>query len=78
MKISDLELTKQNRIETDTDAYSIISNDYQLRSYIDRYGNVNIILDEHNVYRVQCNAMKARRDKYCIAKAKDIARYGCE
>jgi hypothetical protein len=77
MKITDLNLNEQNRVETNTDAYSVISNEYQRDSYIDQYGNVEIVFDpEYNVYRALCVKMHLQREKYLNAKLEDIRRYG--
>lgn len=77
MRITDLNLNEQNRVETNTDAYSVISSEYQRDSYIDQYGNVEIVFDpEYNVYRALCVKMHRQREKYLNAKLEDIRRYG--
>jgi hypothetical protein len=77
MRITDLNLNEQNRVETHTDAYSVISNEYQRDIYIDRYGNVEIVLDpEYDVYRALCPKMHEKREKYLNAKLEDIRRWG--
>ena len=77
MRITDLNLNEQNRVETHTDAYNVISNEYQRDTYIEQYGNVEIEYDEkYKVYRSLCPDMKEQREKYLDAKLEDIRRWG--
>jgi hypothetical protein len=77
MRITDLDLTKKNRVETDTDAYSVISNEYQQERYLEEFGDVFLVFDpEYDVYRVLCPKMHKKREKYLDAKLEDVRRYG--
>jgi hypothetical protein len=77
MRITDLDLTKKNRVETDTDAYSVISNEYQQERYLEEFGDVFLVFDpEYDVYRVLCPKMHEKREKYLNAKLEDIRRWG--
>jgi len=77
MKITDLNLNEKNTVETDTDAYHVISNEYQRDSYIALYGNVEIEYDEkYKVYRSLCPDMEDKREKFLEAKLSYIRQYG--
>ena len=77
MKVSEITLTRTTRVEGDTDAYHILSNQFQLDGYIKQFGNVKVVYDaEWNVYRVP--SLDAKRNQYCEAKTRDCARWGCE
>lgn len=83
MRASDLVLfigstrTVSVRVETKSDALQIIGNDFQLRSYIERFGNVVVEYDEAaNVYRVPEFAGVIAR--YSAAKQIECDRWGCE
>ena len=65
------------RVETKTDAYSIIKDSAALDRYIKEFGNVSVVFDsEWNVWRVPdfADAIK----KYSDAKQIDCQRWGCE
>ena len=65
------------RIETRSDAIAIISNDFQLRSYIKEFGDV--VVEFHgtcNVYTVPEFAAVIAR--YSAAKQIECDRWGCE
>ncbi len=77
MKVSEITLTKTTRVEGDTDAYYILSNQFQLDQYVARFGNVEVVWDDKwNVYRVPALADKIAR--YSKAKSIDCAKWGCE
>jgi len=82
MRVSDVYLTdhpmcRTHRVETQTDAIAIISNDFQLRSYIEQYGDVVIEFDyAFNVWRVPEFAGVIAR--YSAAKQIECDRWGCE
>ena len=77
MNVNQIELTRTTRVESDTDAYHILSNQFQLDQYVARFGNVDVVYDaEWKVYRVP--SLDAKRNLYCEAKAKDCARWGSE
>jgi hypothetical protein len=64
-------------VETRTDAIQIISNDFQLRAYIEQYGDVEVEYDEDsNVWRVPEFAGVIAR--YSAAKQVECDRWGCE
>ena len=53
MNVNQIELTRTTRVESDTDAYHILSNQFQLDQYISRFGNVEVVWDdEWTVYRL--------------------------
>lgn len=83
MRVSDLVLfmgstrTVSVRVETKSDALQIIGNEFQLRSYIESFGDVVVEYDESaNVYRVpEFAGVIARYNK---AKTRDCQRWGSE
>ena len=77
MNVNQIELSRNTRVEGDTDANHILSNQFQLDQYVARFGNVEVVWDDDwTVYRVP--SLDAKRNLYCEAKAKDCARWGCE
>ncbi len=65
------------RLETRSDAIQVISNDFQLVNYIERFGNVVVEYDKDaNIYRVPEFAGVIVR--YNEAKTRDCQRWGCE
>ena len=77
MNVNQIELTRTTRVESDTDAYHILSNQFQLDQYIARFGNVEVVWDdEWTVYRVP--SLDAKRSEYETKKARDCARWGSE
>ena len=77
MHVNQIELTRNTRVESDTDAYHILSNQFQLDQYVQQFGNVEVVWDdEWTVYRVP--SLDAKRNQYCEAKTRDCARWGCE
>jgi len=65
------------RIETNTDGYYVISNNRQLQSYLNTFGDVEVEWDsEWQVYRVP--AFRAEIEKYNAAKAEQCKIWGCE
>ena len=77
MNVNQIELTRTTRVESDTDAYHILSNQFQLDQYISRFGIVEVVRDDDwTVYRVP--SLDAKRNQYCEAKTRDCARWGCE
>ena len=46
MNVSEITLTRTTRVESDTDAYHILSNQFQLDQYISRFGNVEVVWDD--------------------------------
>jgi hypothetical protein len=77
MNVNQIELTRTTRVEGNTDAYHILSNQFQLDQYIARFGNVEVIYDEEwKVYRV--HSLDALRSEYERKKTIDCAKWGCE
>ena len=79
MRVSDLFQQSGGtfRLETQTDAIQVISNDFQRGNYIEKFGDVVIKYDEAaNVYRVPEFAPAIAR--YNEAKTRDCQRWGCE
>ena len=77
MNVNQIELTRNTRVESDTDAYHILSSQFQLDQYVQQFGNVEVVWDdEWTVYRVP--SLDAKRNQYCEAKTRDCARWGCE
>jgi len=76
MKASEINVTKDVRIETKTDAYRILGSPAELDRYVAQYGDVDVEYDSDcRVYRVP--TFKAIRDAYIIVKAAACTRYGC-
>ena len=72
MNVSEITLTRTTRDESDTDAYHILSNQFQLDLYISRFGNVEVVWDdEWTVYRVP--SLDEKRNLYCEKKTRDCA-----
>ena len=77
MNVSEITLTRTTRVESDTDAYHILSNQFQLDQYISRFGNVEVVWDdEWTVYRVP--RLDAKRSEYETKKARVCPRWGSE
>ena len=77
MNVNQIELTRTTRVEGNTDAYHILSNQFQLDQYIARFGNVEVVYDaEWKVYRVP--SLNAKRSEYETKKTIDCAKWGCE
>ena len=77
MKVTEITLARTTRVESDTDAYHILSNQFQLDGYVSQFGNVDVVYDaESKVYRVP--SLDAKRSEYCEKKTRDCARWGCE
>ena len=77
MNVSEITLTRATRVEGNTDAYHILSNQFQLYHYIDQFGNVEVMYDEEwKVYRVP--RLDAKRNLYSEAKTIDCAKWGSE
>ena len=77
MNVNQIELTRTTRVESDTDAYHILSNQFQLYHYIERFGNVEVVWDdEWTVYRVP--SLDEKRNIYSEKKTLDCAKWGCE
>ena len=77
MNVSEITLTRTTRVESDTDANHILSNQFQLDGYIKQFGNVAVIYDaEWKVYRVP--SLDEKRNLYCEKKTLDCAKWGCE
>jgi len=77
MKVTEITLARTTRVESDTDAYHIVSNQFQLDGYVAQFGNVDVVYDaESKVYRVP--SLDAKRSEYCEKKTRDCARWGCE
>ena len=77
MHVNQIELTRNTRVEGDTDAYHILSNQFQLDGYVQQFGNVEVVYDaERKVYRVP--SLDAKRNLYCEKKTRDCAKWGCE
>ena len=65
------------RIETNTDGYAVISNNSQLQSYLNTFGDVEVEYDsQYKVYRVP--AFRVEIEKYNAAKAEQCKIWGCE
>ena len=65
------------RIETNTDGYAVISNNSQLQSYLNTFGDVEVEWDSTDkVYRVP--AFRLEIEKYNAAKAAQCKIWGCE
>ena len=77
MNVSEITLTRTTRVESDTDAYHILSNQFQLDQYISRFGNVEVVWDDDwTVYPVP--SLDEKRNLYCEKKTRDCAKWGCE
>lgn len=81
MRVSDLVVAvgmmNPHRVETRSDALQIISNEFQVNSFIDQFGDVVIEFDENaNVWRVPEFAGVIAR--YSAAKQIECDRWGCE
>ena len=77
MKVTEITLARTTRVESDTDAYHILSNQFQLDGYVAQFGDVEVVYDsEWKVYRVP--SLDAKRSEYCEKKTRDCARWGCE
>ena len=77
MNVNQIELTRNTRVETDSDAYHILSNQFQLDQYIACFGNVEVVYDEEwKVYRVP--SLDEKRNIYSEKKTLDCAKWGCE
>jgi len=65
------------QIETKTDAYRYIMNDWQKSNYIEEFGNVGVEYDaEYNVWRVP--EFKEEIAEYSKMKMAECRRWGCE
>ena len=77
MNVNQIELSRNTRVEGDTDANHILSNQFQLDQYVQQFGTGEGVWDdEWTVYRVP--SLDAKRNQYCEAKTRDCARWGCE
>ena len=77
MNVSEITLTRTTRVEGNTDAYHILSNQFQLDGYIKQFGNVEVVYDaEWKVYRVP--SLDEKRNIYSEKKTRDCAKWGCE
>ena len=77
MNVNEINLPDPIRVEGDTDAYHILSNQFQLDQYIARFGNVEVVYDEEwKVYRVP--SLNAKRREYETKKTIDCAKWGSE
>ena len=45
MKVTEITLARTTRVESDTDAYHILSNQFQLDGYVAQFGNVDVVYD---------------------------------
>jgi len=80
MKISEVEIEKEIMVQTTTDAYQVIRNDWSLNRYIEQFGDVEVV-HEPNAGSKVCKAysvpaFKTERDKYIAAKAEHCRRWG--
>jgi hypothetical protein len=80
MKISEVEIEKEIMVQTTTDAYQVIRNDWSLNRYIEQFGDVEVV-HEPNAGSEVCKAysvpaFKIERDKYIAAKAEHCRRWG--
>jgi hypothetical protein len=81
MRVSDLVVAvgmmNPHRVETRSDALQIISNEFQVNSFIEQFGDVVIEFDENaNVWRVpEFAGVIARHNE---AKTRDCQRWGSE
>ena len=81
MRVSDLVVAvgmmNPHRVETRSDALQIISNEFQLASFIEQFGDVAVEFDKDaNVWRVpEFSGVIAR---YSAAKQIECDRWGCE
>ena len=65
------------RIETNTDGYAVISNNSQLQSYLNTFGDVEVEYDsQYKVYRVP--AFRVEIEKYNAAKTAQCKIWGYE
>jgi hypothetical protein len=77
MRLSDILLIREIRVETTSDAYRIIASERDRASYVGEYGDVEVEHDpEYDVFRVP--AFRAAIDEYTELKAADCRRWGCE
>ena len=77
MNVNQITLSSTTRVEGKTDALHILSNQFQLEQYVNRFGNVEVILDaENNVYRV--HSFAALRREYERKKSRDCEKWGSE
>ena len=81
MKVSEIKLGKEIRVETTTDAINVWplntkgGQEWHRDNYIKNYGDVDVKYDaEYNVYQVP--AFKEQQDKHSEAKAAHCARWG--
>ena len=65
------------QIETKSDAYQVVWNEYSLQRYLDQYGDVEVEWDsKYKVYRVP--AFRADIERFTAAKAAHCDIWGCE
>ena len=65
------------QIETKTDAYQVVWNEYSLQMYLESFGDVEVECDsEWKVYRVP--AFRDEIEKYTAVKAAQCKIWGCE
>ena len=65
------------QIETKTDAYQVVWNEYSLQMYLESFGDVEVEWDnKYKVYRVP--AFRAEIEKYTAVKAAQCKIWGCE
>jgi len=77
MNVSQIELSRDTRVEGNSDAHHILSNQFQLDDYIRQFGDVEVFYDaEWKVYRVPSLDMK--RKLFCEAKESMIRIWGSE
>ena len=65
------------QIETKTDAYQVVWNEYSLQMYLESFGDVEVEWDsEWKVYRVP--AFRAEIERFTAAKDAHCKIWGCE
>ena len=81
IKVSEIKLGKEIRVETTTDAINVWplntkgGQEWHRDNYINNYGDVDVEYDaEDNTYHVP--AFKEQRDRYCASKAEHCRRWG--
>ena len=76
MRVSELQVGQGHIVERpNSDAYADFSNDYTKHSFIEGYGDVEIVQDGDK-WRVP--EFEESRKAYCAYKAKVIAKWGSE
>jgi hypothetical protein len=81
MRVSELVVVvgmmNPHRVETQSDAIAILSNEFQVNSFVDQFGDVAVEFDKDaNVWRVP--EFAAAIERYNEAKTLDCQKWGSE